>query len=114
MSKVVVFTDEQVSEAARNHCQENFGIDVRQVMISAALSSESAGKLATATPTNPSASGYASNATSTQQPSITATSTSSTTADTTAGGTAKSSARSNFEKTSWFGLIPLASIGLLF
>ena len=114
-SEVVLLTDEQVSEAARNHCKENFGIDVKQVMISAALSSESGGKLATATPAaNASTSGYEANTTTTRQPSITATSAASGTVGATAGGTTKSSATNNFDKTSWFGLIPLAGIGLLF
>ena len=82
-------------------------------MISAALASESAGKLATAAPANASTSGYAANTTSTRQPSITATN-SGATKGATASGTAKSSANSNFDKTSWFGLIPLAGVGILF
>ena len=82
-------------------------------MISAALASESAGKLATAAPANASTSGYTANTTSTQQPSITATN-SGGTKGATASGTAKSSANNNFDKTSWFSLIPLAGVGVLF
>jgi len=99
----------QVSEAARNHCKDNFNIDVKQVMISAALSSESAGKLATTIPANSSIRASAPS-------NVTATSTSgdvkatSATAGATAGQGAKSSANRN-DKTFWFGLIPLAGLG---
>jgi len=82
-------------------------------MISAALASESAGKLGTATSANASTNGYGANATSTRQPSISATSATSATEGGKGSGTAKSSANSSFDKT-WFSLVPLAGVGLLF